>query len=414
MEVDGLSLEKEEEGEQSLSEGEQDYSVKEVILFNFDLKNTWGLSYFSWLCLWWFRMAGPPSKKWAWATWAVIASTTVTQSTVAPNYHHQWFSSFNWLISCLIGASFFVPVAGFICTLCSKFFHFESPAVHTHCKSSTHFEKLKVGLMIGDEQSSQIFILAECLEELMQKSLVFFTCCCPQRYRETLSQKSKAAASSRENLCAADSPGPPTEASRSSAAEKPSSDDTGAVTHSVQSMPALSRLKENQQPEDHAEPNAAAQVFSSSAEQELLSREDETVSLLSGVQETPVELPFSMTEEEEPGAAAKDDDDEEEGKEVAAVPGESKNSGKARATPKRRSVRVTNRRWGNNQTWKPWNKRFFQETETKKWTALLVHKISTEWFSIFGDFLLTWIVLPGWEINSHPTEGDTVMFSWNS
>lgn len=56
------------------------------------------------------------------------------------------------MISCLTGASFFVPVAGFICRLCSKFFHFESSAVHTHCKSATHFEKLKVGLMIGDEQ----------------------------------------------------------------------------------------------------------------------------------------------------------------------------------------------------------------------------------------------------------------------
>lgn len=38
MEADVLSLEKEEEGEQSLSEGEQDYSVKQVILFKLDLK----------------------------------------------------------------------------------------------------------------------------------------------------------------------------------------------------------------------------------------------------------------------------------------------------------------------------------------------------------------------------------------
>lgn len=116
------------------------------------------------------------------------------------------------------------------------------------------------------------------------------------------------------------------------------------MTNSVQSTPALGRLKENQQPEDHAEPNAAAQVFSSSAEQELLSREDESVSLLAGVQETPVEFSVSRTEEPEAGAAAKDDDDEEEGKEVPAVPGENKDSGKARATPKRRSGRVTNRR----------------------------------------------------------------------
>lgn len=245
------------------------------------------------------------------------------------------------MISCLTGASFFVPVAGFICRLCSKFFHFESSAVHTHCKSTTHFEKLKVGLMISDEQLAEMFIIAEFVKELMQR-IYFFFCCHPQRYKEILSQKGEAAASSREPLCAADSPGPPAESSRSSSAENPSSDDTGVATNS-----ALSRLKETQQPEDHtdhAEPNAAAQVFSSSStEKELLSRGDETVSLHSGVQQTPVEFPVSRTEEPEPGAAAKDDD-EEEGKEVAAVPGENKNSGKARATPKRRSGRVTNRR----------------------------------------------------------------------
>lgn len=64
MEADGLSLEKEEEGEQSLSEGEQDYSVKQVALFKFDLKTT--LQAFSTLvdCVCGvFRMAGPPFKK---------------------------------------------------------------------------------------------------------------------------------------------------------------------------------------------------------------------------------------------------------------------------------------------------------------------------------------------------------------
>ena len=45
----------------------------------------------------------------------------------------------------LTGSSFFVPVAGFICRLCNKFYHFESSALHTHCKSMKHFENLKVG-----------------------------------------------------------------------------------------------------------------------------------------------------------------------------------------------------------------------------------------------------------------------------
>ncbi|XP_020780822.1 cdkn1a interacting zinc finger protein 1a isoform X2 [Boleophthalmus pectinirostris] len=43
----------------------------------------------------------------------------------------------------LYGGSFFVPVAGFICRLCNKFYHFESPELHLHCKSSEHFAKLK-------------------------------------------------------------------------------------------------------------------------------------------------------------------------------------------------------------------------------------------------------------------------------
>lgn len=43
MEADGLSLEEGEEGEESLGEGEQDCSVKQVILFYFHLKNTSGL-----------------------------------------------------------------------------------------------------------------------------------------------------------------------------------------------------------------------------------------------------------------------------------------------------------------------------------------------------------------------------------
>lgn len=41
------------------------------------------------------------------------------------------------------GSRFFVPVAGFICKLCNKFYHFESPHLHSHCKSSEHYENLK-------------------------------------------------------------------------------------------------------------------------------------------------------------------------------------------------------------------------------------------------------------------------------
>lgn len=44
------------------------------------------------------------------------------------------------------GSSFLVPVAGFICRLCNKFYNFESSALHTHCKTMKHFENLKVGV----------------------------------------------------------------------------------------------------------------------------------------------------------------------------------------------------------------------------------------------------------------------------
>ncbi|KAK7896015.1 hypothetical protein WMY93_021340 [Mugilogobius chulae] len=43
----------------------------------------------------------------------------------------------------LYGGKFFVPVAGFICRLCNKFYHFESSDLHSHCKSLEHFENLK-------------------------------------------------------------------------------------------------------------------------------------------------------------------------------------------------------------------------------------------------------------------------------
>ncbi|XP_051906399.1 cdkn1a interacting zinc finger protein 1a isoform X2 [Hippocampus zosterae] len=43
----------------------------------------------------------------------------------------------------IYGSSFFVPVAGFICRLCNKFYHFDSSALHTHCNSVKHFDNLK-------------------------------------------------------------------------------------------------------------------------------------------------------------------------------------------------------------------------------------------------------------------------------
>ncbi|XP_039618598.1 cip1-interacting zinc finger protein-like [Polypterus senegalus] len=41
------------------------------------------------------------------------------------------------------GSSFVIPVAGFLCRLCHKFYHFESAARVSHCKSLAHFEHLQ-------------------------------------------------------------------------------------------------------------------------------------------------------------------------------------------------------------------------------------------------------------------------------
>uniref|UniRef100_UPI003AAD77CA cip1-interacting zinc finger protein-like n=1 Tax=Centroberyx gerrardi TaxID=166262 RepID=UPI003AAD77CA len=41
------------------------------------------------------------------------------------------------------GSSFVVPVSGFLCRLCRKFFHREATARHTHCQTHTHYLNLQ-------------------------------------------------------------------------------------------------------------------------------------------------------------------------------------------------------------------------------------------------------------------------------
>ncbi|XP_008334655.1 cdkn1a interacting zinc finger protein 1b [Cynoglossus semilaevis] len=41
------------------------------------------------------------------------------------------------------GSSFVVPVSGFQCRLCNKFFHKEATARHTHCRTRTHYLNLQ-------------------------------------------------------------------------------------------------------------------------------------------------------------------------------------------------------------------------------------------------------------------------------
>lgn len=44
---------------------------------------------------------------------------------------------------CPTGMDFVVPVMGYICRICHKFYHSNSGAQLSHCKSLAHFEKLQ-------------------------------------------------------------------------------------------------------------------------------------------------------------------------------------------------------------------------------------------------------------------------------
>ncbi|KAF3701991.1 Cip1-interacting zinc finger protein [Channa argus] len=218
------------------------------------------------------------------------------------------------------GSNFFVPVAGFICRLCNKFYHFESSALHTHCKSWKHFENVKA-------------------------------------YRSLLRQKGEAVESSGASLLAEGSFTPITETTTDCAEKSSCCVNIGLETNlnSMQPIITLTRLKmqtEDQQQEKEAKPNPTLQDFAisaastSSTNQELCSREEKTTSQGSIDPGSVAELLAIKRDEpaSELAAAAEGDNEEEEEKEVPAVPEKKNGTGKAKAIPKRRSVRATNRR----------------------------------------------------------------------
>uniref|UniRef100_A0A4W6FN32 C2H2-type domain-containing protein n=1 Tax=Lates calcarifer TaxID=8187 RepID=A0A4W6FN32_LATCA len=51
-------------------------------------------------------------------------------------------------VSVSTGSSFVVPVSGFLCRLCNKFFHRETTALHTHCRTRTHYLHLYTQLSV--------------------------------------------------------------------------------------------------------------------------------------------------------------------------------------------------------------------------------------------------------------------------
>lgn len=210
------------------------------------------------------------------------------------------------------GSSFLVPVSGFICRLCNKFFNFESSAPHTHCKSLKHFENLK-------------------------------------SYREEVSQKGEAVESSGETLR------PETETTTDCSDENLLSEDAGLATDTSPKHPTitLTRLKvqkENQQAEPELTSQDSTSVSATSttdADQDLSlhHEEEQNTSQVSSAQESPAEPPAGSTEEanSEPGAPEQGANEEEE-KEAPAGPRKNVGAGKAKATPKRRSGRSANKR----------------------------------------------------------------------
>lgn len=48
------------------------------------------------------------------------------------------------------GQEYVIPVTGFFCKLCRKFYNSENSAKVIHCKSQAHFNNLKVSTLIPD------------------------------------------------------------------------------------------------------------------------------------------------------------------------------------------------------------------------------------------------------------------------
>lgn len=195
------------------------------------------------------------------------------------------------------GSSFLVPVTGFICGLCNRFYHFESSALHTHCKSLKHFENLK-------------------------------------RYRELVGQKEEAVSCPEESLLAAVEP------SADCPLDLLAADPLEPSVDLAQLDPLVG--EEEEEPED-AEPSSL-----NDADQDLsLLQEDEEL-LLRGEEEEPasdLQEADSEANTAATAAAAPEEEEEEVEKEEAptATPGKKNSAGKAK-TPKRRSGRAANRR----------------------------------------------------------------------
>lgn len=201
------------------------------------------------------------------------------------------------------GSSFLVPVAGFICRLCNKFYNFESSALHTHCKSLQHFENLK-------------------------------------RYSMLMSQKGEKVESSREPVEAADGLMHVKETTSDCSDKNLLSDDTGLATNrkSLQPVVTLTHLKmQTQRPQKGklAEPEATS---------EDLSTVSATSSSNTDTSLAEMAASGSVEADSEPSASGENASEEVDEKEAPVTQGKKNGTGKAKTTTRRRSGRATNRR----------------------------------------------------------------------
>lgn len=191
------------------------------------------------------------------------------------------------------GSNYFVPVAGFICRLCNNFYHFESSALHTHCKSLKHFEKLK-------------------------------------KYKELLGRKDEAHLSLRESAQDADGPRSGSEPTEDCSHISQHRDDLVIGVNTTPMEPT-----DNRQQREQAEPGPTSQCGAASQQQE-----PETFSQVTAELPLPHEGdPEHMAASDAAAIATTAEDTNTEGdKEATAT------SGKTKAAPKRRSGRAANRR----------------------------------------------------------------------
>lgn len=193
-----------------------------------------------------------------------------------------------------------------------------------------------------------------------------------QRYRALVSRKGEDAEDSRESVQPADRLMHINETASDCSDKNLLSDDTDLATNlkSLQPVVTLTQLKmqiRGKQKEKPAEPEATSEDLSTTS-----------ATITSNMDTSPAEVPASSSVDmdSEPSAAAEDANEELEEKEAPATQGKKIGTGKAKATPRRRSGRAANRRWGHDvhrketgtitTTDRMWLKRCFHGTETKK------------------------------------------------